>query len=100
MKERHVRGNSSLFFEVFSEHEPDHLLLRQAYDEVFNLQLDLPRLHAVLERIAQQRIILTDPGRFTPFAFPIVVDRLSGMNLTSEQVEDRIRKMTEKLEKA
>lgn len=100
MKERHVRGNSSLFFEVFSEHEPDHLLLRQAYDEAFNLQLDLPRLHAVLQRIANQRIIVKDPGRFTPFAFPIVVDRLSGMNLTSEQVEDRIRKMTENLEKA
>lgn len=99
MKERHVRGNSSLFFEVFSDHEPDHLLLRQAYDETFNLQLDLPRLHAVLRRIANQRIVVKDPGRFTPFAFPIVVDRLSGMNLTSEQVEDRIRKMTEKLEK-
>ena len=99
MKERHVRGNSALFFEVFSEHEPGHLLLRQAYDEAFNVQLDLPRLHAVLQRIAGQRIVLKDPERFTPFAFPIVVDRLSGMNLTSEQVEDRIRKMTEKLEK-
>lgn len=100
MKERHVRGNSSLFFEVFTEHEPDHLLLRQAYDEALNLQLDLPRLHAVLQRIAKQRIVRKDPGRFTPFAFPIVVDRLGGMNLTSEQLEDRIRKMTERLEKA
>lgn len=30
MKERHVHGDSSLFFEVFTDHEPDHLLLRQA----------------------------------------------------------------------
>ncbi len=100
MKERHVRGNSALFFEVFTEHEPDHLLLRQAYDEALNLQLDLPRLHAVLQRIARQRVVLKDPGRFTPFAFPIVVDRLGGMNLTSEQLEDRIKKMTDRLEKA
>ena len=99
MKERHVRGNSSLFFEVFTDHEPDHLLLRQAYDEAFNLQMELPRLHAVLQRIAKQRIVLKDPGNFTPFAFPIIVDRLRE-KLTSEQLEDRIRKMTERLEKA
>lgn len=99
LKEKHLRGSSSLFFDVFSEHEPDHLLLRQAYDEVFDLQLDLPRLHAVLQRIMGQHKVIRDPGRFTPFAFPIVVDRLSGMNLSSEQVEDRIRKMTEHLER-
>ncbi len=99
MKERHVRGNSSLFFEVFTDHEPDHLLLRQAYDEAFNLQMELPRLHAVLQRIAKQRIVLKNPGEFTPFAFPIIVDRLRE-KLTSEQLEDRIKKMTERLEKA
>ncbi len=99
MKERHVRGNASLFFEVFTDHEPDHLLLRQAYDEAFNLQMELPRLHAVLQRIAKQRIVLKDPGNFTPFAFPIIVDRLRE-KLTSEQLEDRIRKMTERLEQA
>ncbi|MGV3638681.1 MAG: hypothetical protein ACO1NQ_13655 [Flavobacteriales bacterium] len=98
VKERHMRGNSSLFFDVFTDHEPGHLLLRQAYDEAFNLQLELPRLHAVLQRIARMRIVLKDPGRFTPFAFPIIVDRLRE-KLTSEQLEDRIRKMTERLEK-
>ncbi|MBL7955982.1 MAG: ligase-associated DNA damage response DEXH box helicase [Flavobacteriales bacterium] len=98
VKERHMRGNSSLFFEVFSDHEPGHLLLRQAYDEAFNLQLELPRLHAVLQRIARMRIVLKEPGNFTPFAFPIIVDRLRE-KLTSEQLEDRIRKMTERLEK-
>lgn len=98
VKERHMRGNSSLFFDVFTDHEPDHLLLRQAYDEAFNLQLELPRLHAVLQRIAGMRIVLKDPGQFTPFAFPIIVDRLRE-KLTSEQLEDRIRKMTERLEK-
>lgn len=51
-----------------------------------------------LERIGRQRIVLKDPGRFTPFAFPILVDRLRE-KLTSEQLEDRIRKMTERLEK-
>lgn len=99
LKERHMRANSSLFFDVFREHEPDHLLLRQAYDEAFDVQMELPRMRGALERIKRQRIVLKDPGRFTPFAFPILVDRLRE-RLTSEQLEDRIRKMTERLEKA
>lgn len=98
LKERHMRANSSLFFDVFREHEPEHLLLRQAYDEAFDVQMELPRMREALERIQRQRIVLKDPGRFTPFAFPILVDRLRE-KLTSEQLEDRIRKMTERLEK-
>jgi ATP-dependent Lhr-like helicase len=42
--------------------------------------------------------VIKDPGKFTPFAFPIIVDRLRE-KLSSEQLEDRIRKMTERLEK-
>jgi len=99
LKERHMRANSSLFFDVFREHEPDHLLLRQAYDEAFDVQMELPRMRETLERIQAQRKVLKDPGRFTPFAFPIIVDRLRE-KLSSEQLEDRIRKMTERLEKA
>jgi len=98
LKERHMRANSSLFFDVFREHESDHLLLRQAYDEAFDVQMELPRMREALERIQAQRKVLMDPGKFTPFAFPIVVDRLRE-KLTSEQLEDRIRKMTERLEK-
>ncbi|MBL7937941.1 MAG: ligase-associated DNA damage response DEXH box helicase [Flavobacteriales bacterium] len=99
MKERHMRADSGLFFDVFHEHEPDHLLLRQAYDEAFDVQMELPRMREALDRIKGQRIVLKDPGRFTPFAFPIIVDRLRE-RLTSEELEDRIRKMTERLEKA
>ena len=98
LKERHMRANSSLFFDVFREHEPEHLLLRQAYDEAFDVQMELPRMREALLRIQAQRKVLKDPGKFTPFAFPIVVDRLRE-KLTSEQLEDRIRKMTERLEK-
>jgi ATP-dependent Lhr-like helicase len=98
LKERHMRANSSLFFDVFREHEPEHLLLRQAYDEAFDVQMELPRMRLALERIQRQRIVLKDPGKFTPLAFPIIVDRLRE-KLSSELLEDRIRKMTERLEK-
>ena len=73
-------------------------MLRQAYDEAFDIQMELPHMREALERIQAQRKVLKDPGKFTPFAFPIIVDRLRE-KLTSEQLEDRKRKMTERLEK-
>ena len=43
-------------------------------------------------RISGQKIIITKPDKPTPFAFPIMVDRLRE-KLTSEKLIDRIRKM-------
>ena len=42
--------------------------------------------------------MLTRPEKATPFAFPIIVDRLRE-RLSSEQLEDRILKMKLYLEK-
>ncbi len=58
-----------------------------------DFQLEEARLRAALERIAQQKIVITHPHEPTPFAFPIMVDRMRE-KLTSEKLEDRIRKMS------
>ncbi|MCB0558429.1 MAG: ligase-associated DNA damage response DEXH box helicase [Lewinellaceae bacterium] len=91
-KDRHLQSSSQLFFEVFNDYEPNNLLLLQAYDEVMSFQLEEARLRAALRRIQSQRIVLSRPEQATPFAFPIMVDRLRG-RLSSEKLEDRIRKM-------
>ena len=91
-KERHVQASSQLFFEVFSDYDPDNLLLLQAYEEVQTFQLEEARLREVLRRIANQRIVVRQPSRASPFAFPIIVDRLRE-KISSEKLEDRIRKM-------
>jgi ATP-dependent Lhr-like helicase len=95
---KHLQMSSSLFFDVFSEYEPDHLLLQQAYDEVLDQQLDESRLRRALERINQQEIIVKEVDRFSPLAFPIFVDRLRE-RLSSEKLLDRIMKMQKELEK-
>lgn len=92
-KERHIQSSAELFFDVFADHEPGNLLLAQAYDEVLTFQLEEQRMRKALNRIANQKIIVTKPGAPTPFSFPIMVDRLRG-KLTSERLEDRIAKMT------
>lgn len=92
IKDRHLQSSSQLFFNVFQEYDPGNLLLRQAYDEVMDFQLEESRLRQALERIATQKIVLTQPDKPTPFAFPIIVDRMRE-KLTSEKLQDRIRKM-------
>ena len=91
-KERHLQASAQLFFDVFEDYDKDNLLLRQAYDEVMDFQLEDARMRRALDRIAQQEIVITRPNRFTPFAFPIVVDRLRE-KLSSESLSDRIKKM-------
>lgn len=97
-KERHLQASSQLFFSVFQEYEPENRLLLQAYEEVRTFQLEEIRLRAALQRISGQQILLTRPEKATPFAFPIIVDRLRE-RLSSEQLEDRILKMKLNLEK-
>lgn len=92
IKDRHLQSSSQLFFNVFNDYEAHNLLLRQAYEEVMDFQLEEIRLHRALERISKQKIIITTPDKPTPFAFPIMVDRLRE-KLTSEKLEDRIKKM-------
>ena len=93
VKNRHLQASSSLLFEVFSEYEPDNLLVRQAYNEALAFQLEEFRLRAALQRIQQQNIILKTIERPTPFAFPIMVDSLGREKLTTETLEERIAKM-------
>lgn len=92
MKDKHLQSSSQLFFNVFHEYESDNLLLLQSLEEVMDFQLEEARLRQALERIASQKIIITEPEKPTPFAFPIMVDR-TREKLTSEKLEDRIKKM-------
>ena len=97
-KTKHLRMSTSLIFDVFSEYEPDHLLIQQAFDEVLFFQLDESRLRKVLMKIQKQEIVVNHTEKFTPYAFPIFVDRLRG-SLSSEKLIDRVRKMQLQLNK-
>ncbi|MEN9686039.1 MAG: hypothetical protein RLZZ28_1825 [Bacteroidota bacterium] len=98
-KARHLQSSASLLFKVFAEFEPDNLLLKQSYHEVLFQQMDETRLRQALQRIYQNKIILSFPEQITPLSFPIIVDGLSRNNYSSEKLEDRVRKMQAQLEK-
>ncbi len=89
---KHLQSSSSLIFDVFVEYDPDNMLLRQAYQEVFDFQLEEARLRSALERISSGKILLKKPEKLTPFSFPIKVDSMRE-NLSSEKLAERVKRM-------
>ena len=92
-RDKHLQSSSNLLFEVFGDYDPDNLLYLQAFEEARTFQLEEGRLRDALDSIAARIILLKRPPKPTPFAFPIMVDRLRE-RLSSEKLKDRIRKMT------
>jgi len=95
-KARHLQSSASLLFNVFSEYDPHNLLIRQAYTEVMDQQMEERRLRDMLERIGKGRIVLRWPEKLTPFSFPLKVDSMRE-DLSSEKLEDRVRRMQAQL---
>ncbi len=97
-KARHLQSSASLLFQVFNEYDKENLLVRQAYNEVMEQQMEEARLRDTLSRINNSKIVITFPERLTPFCFPLKVDSLRE-NLSSEKLEDRVRRMQDQLSK-
>ena len=98
IKSKHLQSGSQLFYNVFKDYEPDNLLYQQAIEETFEHGMERGRMTKVFENIENQSIVWRDCSQPTPFSFPIITDRIR-TKLSSESVEDRIRKMSLQLEK-
>jgi ATP-dependent Lhr-like helicase len=98
-KASHVQASSNLFFDVFSEYDPNNLLLEQSRREVLEFQLETNRMLRALDRISESRILLQEPIKVTPLSFPLLVDKLRE-RVSSETLRDRIARMQAELEKA
>jgi ATP-dependent Lhr-like helicase len=99
MTARQLQVSAGLLFDVLERYDSGNLLLEQAEREVLQQQLEQGRLYAALERIASGRIIVRDAKQPTPFAFPLLVETLR-QTVSSEKLEDRIRRMQLTLERA
>jgi ATP-dependent Lhr-like helicase len=98
IKSKHLQSSSQLLFSVFRDYEEDNLLYLQSFRETFEHQLEEGRLRMALERISHQKTVWRNCEKPTPFSFPIITDRLRE-KLSSEKLEDRIRRMLKSLEK-
>lgn len=95
---KQLQASSGLFYDVFREHDPGNLLLWQARREVLDRQFEVTRLGRAFDRIAASRLIVTEPERPTPFAFPLLVDRMRE-TVSSETLGDRVRRMAAALDR-
>lgn len=91
-KTRHLQASTGLIYRVFTEYDPQNLLLQQAFSEVLDLQMEETRMRAALLRISRQAIRIIEMDKPGPFAFPIMVERFRE-HMSTETVEARIRKM-------
>lgn len=92
-KERHLQSSSSLMFDVFKEYDPNNLLFSQTFEEVLTFQLEESRLRTALKRIQDQQLLISQPAHYSPFSFPIIVDRLNRERVSSESITDKVAKL-------
>lgn len=69
---RQVTFSTDLIYDVLRRYEPDHLLLKAAWDDARAKMTDVGRLAALLDR-AQGTILHVDVPRVTPLAVPVLV---------------------------
>ena len=96
---RQLQASAGLFFQVFRQHDPDNLLLTQAEEEVLRQELDFERLDDALARMRARRLTLQPLARPSPFAFPLLIERLRE-KLSTEKLRDRIERMLKDAERA
>ncbi|WHF50307.1 ligase-associated DNA damage response DEXH box helicase [Chryseobacterium gotjawalense] len=89
---KNLQSSSGLIFNVLEDYDPENLLLKQAYSEVFFQQIDEARLVSAFDRIHKSEIIIKNSNTFTPLSFPIKVDSLR-QSLSSEDLKARILRM-------
>ena len=95
---RQIQASSGLIFDVFARYDADNLLLEQTERELFEGQFELQRLRATLAAVGTRRIVLREPDRLTPLAFPLWVSRIQSQ-VSNEDWKTRVENMLQSLEK-
>jgi ATP-dependent Lhr-like helicase len=69
---RQVSFSTDLIYDVLRRYEPEHLLLRAAWDDARRRMTELGRLVRLVDR-ASATMLHVEPGRITPMAVPLMV---------------------------
>jgi ATP-dependent Lhr-like helicase len=89
---RQLQASASLFYQVFRTYDAGNRLLRQAEQEVLSQELEVARLQATLHRLAALPLDPVTLRAPSPFALPLMVERLREQ-LTTEKLEDRLARL-------
>ena len=67
-------------------------MIKQSHQEVKEYQLENKRISRSLERLKNLKILFNEIKTPTPFAFPLLVERLKN-TLSNEPIEKRVEKL-------
>ncbi len=70
---RQVTVNTDLLYDALRSHQPDHILLRAAWDDAAEGLIDVHRLGAMLKRVKNQ-IVHKALERVSPLAVPVLLE--------------------------
>jgi ATP-dependent Lhr-like helicase len=92
-RRRELQASASLFYDLFRNHEPHHILLRQAERESLEGELLLPQLLRSLEQMRNSELLMRELPRPSPFCFPLMVKNLAA-RLSSESLARRVARLS------
>ncbi|WP_343651030.1 ligase-associated DNA damage response DEXH box helicase [Stenotrophomonas sp.] len=95
---RQLQASAGLLHDVLRQHDPEHMLLALAEQEVLQDALDLPGLQQALARIGRQTVSLQQPVSLTPLGFPLWAERLRGQ-FSNEDWRTRVQRAAHQLER-
>jgi ATP-dependent Lhr-like helicase len=96
---RQLQASSGLLYDVFARYDPENRLLAQARSEALQQEFELSRLQSTLARMQRDKLLFRRPAHITPFAFPLLVERIRE-KLSTEKLADRVARMVRELERA
>lgn len=89
---KQLQASSGLIYDVFARFDADNPLLGQTRNEVLQRELEYSRLGAAMQRFKGMQVLISKTDRPSPFAFPLMVERLYE-KLSSETLADRVARM-------
>lgn len=90
---RQLQTSSGLLYDVFQAHDPDNLLMHQARHQVMQRQFEQSRLKTSIDAMHQQTWRWVELDRPSPFALPLMLERVADQ-LSTESIEERVARMT------
>lgn len=94
---RQLQASSALIYETLQRFDPGHLLLRQAREEVLEVQLNHASIRDALRALRQSNTVLRHPCTLTPLSFPLWAEGIRG-HLSTEDWRERVQRAQTELE--
>lgn len=96
---RQLQASAEMFFDVFEQFDPGNMLLAQSRREVVEGQLEIRRIAEAMQRMLASEMIILRPRTLSPLAFPLFAENLRATTVSSEQWEQRLRKIVAQMER-